>query len=104
MNAILLEWLSPQGIIAVGVLWGLIQQFITSRRAAHAVKVLAITTEQAHALSQTTAAKVDAVATTLAEVKTQTNGMSHRLETLAGEAGEAREAARARAEVEAKGS
>jgi methyl-accepting chemotaxis protein len=99
MNAILLEWLSPQGIIAAGVLWGLIQQFITSRRTAHAVKVLAVSTEQAHALAQTTAEKVDTVVTTLEEVKTQTNGMSHRLETLAGEAGEARGAARAEAEA-----
>jgi hypothetical protein len=83
------EWISPSGIIAIGVLWGLIQQFISSRRTAHAVKVLAVTTQNAHAIALVTADKLDGVATTIEEVKMQTNGMSHRLEILAREAGKA---------------
>lgn len=98
----LYEWLTPQGVIAAGVIWGLIQQFVSSRRTAHAVTVLAETTAKAHETAAATHEKIEAVSVTLDEVKVQTNGMSHRLETLAGEAGEAREAARARAESEAK--
>ncbi len=98
MQHYLFEWLTPQGVIAIGVLWGLLQQFIQSRRTARAVTVLAETTEKAHAMAAMTSKQVSAVAATIEEVKLQTNGMSHRLEALAGEAGEARGLARAEAE------
>lgn len=91
------EWLTPNGVIAGGIVWGLVQQFVSSRRAAKAVRVLAEATHQAHATAVSTSEKIEGVAMMLDEVKTQTNGMSHRLEMLAGEAGEARGAARAEA-------
>lgn len=102
MRTFILEWLTPQGVVAAGVLWGLVQQFVTSRRTAKAVRVLAETTDRAHAVAQATAEKIEDVAATMEQVKVQTNGMSDRMETLAGEAGEARGVARAEAAAEAK--
>ncbi len=86
----LIHWLSPEGAIAAGVLTGLIQQAIGSYRTAKAVRVLADNTAASHALALGAAGKIDAVAATLDVVVEQTNGMSHRLEQLAGEAGVAR--------------
>ncbi len=84
------EWLSPQGVMAAGILWTVVQGIVTSYRAAMAVKVLAATTAESHAVSLGNAAKLDKVAVVLDKVIDQTNGMSHRLETLASEAGVAR--------------
>lgn len=84
MTALLHEWLSPQGIIAIGVIWTAVQAWRAARAAGTAVK------------------QVAAVAGAIAEVRSQTNGMSHRLEALAGQAGVAEGREQMRAEQEGK--
>ena len=78
------SWLNTvsQLMIAGGVGYGIYQRVMADR---HATAI---------------AEKVETVVEKLAEVKEQTNGMSHRLEALAGEAGEGR--GRAQAEAEAR--
>jgi hypothetical protein len=84
------SWLNTvsQLMIAGGVGYGIYQRIMADR---HARDIADKVEEGNRVITQK-----------LTEVKEQTNGMSHRLETLAGEAGEAREATRARAEAEAK--
>ncbi len=76
------SWLDTvaQVIIAFGVGFGIYQRIVADRSAT---------------------ARATLLADKIGEIKEQTNGMSHRLEALAGEAGEGR--GRAAAAAEAKG-
>jgi len=105
------SWLNTaaQLTIAGGVAYGIYQRVIESRAASargREITGAAVRAEEAAreaaAHAETTAAGIEQVATAIAEVKEQTNGMSHRLEALAGEAGEGRGRAQAAAEAKDK--
>ena len=91
MLALLYEWLSPQGIIAVGVIYTAVEAWRARRAAAGAKVAVAVVS-----------AKVETVAAKVEEVHLATNGMSHRIETLAGQVGVAEGREQMRAETEAK--
>ena len=88
--ALIQGWLNTatQIVIAAGVGYGIYQRIMADRAAARRAEVVV--------------AKVADVVVAIAEVKEQTNGMSHRLEALAGEAGEGRGRALAAAEAKKK--
>ena len=105
------SWLNTaaQLMIAGGVGFGIYQRVMESRRASargkdvtEAAKRAEEAARLASAHAATAAAGIEQVATAIAEVKEQTNGMSHRLEALAGEAGEGRGRALAAAEAKDK--
>lgn len=85
-KSLLFDWFRPEGVIALGVLVGLVQQFLASHRTNKAVKLLADT----KAVSMGNSEKIDKVNTILGVVIEQTNGMSEKLQRIAGEAGEQR--------------
>jgi hypothetical protein len=109
MNAILYEWLTPQGILAAGVVVGVIQQRVDAFLAARAVRELKRASEAAHVIALAERAKIaeaalaahekiDEVSVDVKQMIIQTNGMSERLQAIAGEAGEVRGRADEKAE------